>query len=62
MEPTSTLGQLELALEVLEMRYRSVSREAIREQALDVLCLARPDLLAPTLVIRLVEARLLAML
>lgn len=62
MERTSALGDLNLVLDELGLRYPELSVAVIRQQAVEVLCLGAPERLSPALVGRLVEARLLALL
>lgn len=62
MERASALGDLNLVLDELGLRYPELAPGVIRQQAVEVLCLGAPERLSPALVGRLVEARLLALL
>jgi hypothetical protein len=62
LERGSAMAQLTFVVDELAARYPELGLAVVRQEALDVLCLGTPDRLTPTLVGRLVEARLLALL
>jgi hypothetical protein len=61
-ERESPLGQLTLVLDDLARRHPTVSRTTLRALAVDVLCQTAPERLAPSLVARVLEARLSALM
>lgn len=56
------MARLAFVVDELTARYPELGAAVVRQQALEVLCLGAPERLTPTLVARLVEARLLALL
>lgn len=62
LERDSHLNQLTLVLDELKHRYPEIPRTTIRSLAVDVLCHSQPERLTPSMVARVLEARLLAYL
>ncbi len=62
LERESRLHELTLVLDDLSRRYPTLSSTTIRSLAVDVLCHSLPERLTPSLVARVLEARLSAML
>jgi hypothetical protein len=56
------MGRLAFVLDELAARHPELGLAVVRQQALEVLCLGEPDRLTLTLVARLVEARVFALL
>ena len=62
LEEYSTLGQLTVLINEMQSRFPQLPLCVIREQMLDVLCLASRAQLQPAMLVRLIEARMHAML